>query len=179
MQSIAGGFAWVYNMNAWTPRGLFIILGWGQVGLKQEIANIVIYCYFILLYTILWCISFRDSLIAGWMRRTRETSWRQVRRVDTVHRATETVADRRGASGQGDQTAIAQGTRGQLYVQVTAHYIPVTVLHRSPQGKRSRFVFTSEFACKNHINFFLLQMYSHEIRQLIRCVFKGNIYPNY
>jgi len=54
------------------------------------------------------------------------------------------VADRRGTTGQGDQTAIAEGPRDQLYVQAAENYVPVTVLHRGPQRERSRFVFTSK-----------------------------------
>lgn len=54
------------------------------------------------------------------------------------------MADRRGATRQGDQTAVVEGPRDQLYVQAAENHVPVTVLHRSPQRKRPRFVFTSK-----------------------------------
>lgn len=68
-----------------------------------------------------------------------------MRRADTVHREAKTVADRRGATGQGDQTAVVEGTRDELYVQVAKDHVSVTVLYRSAQGKRSGFVFTSKY----------------------------------
>lgn len=54
------------------------------------------------------------------------------------------MADRRGATRQGDQTAVVEGPRDQLYVQAAENNVSVAVLHRSPQRKRSRFVFTSK-----------------------------------
>lgn len=78
------------------------------------------------------------------MRRTGTSSGRQVRRADTVHREAAAVVDRRGTAGQGDQTAIVEGARDQLYVQAAEDHVPVAVLYRSAQRKRSRFVFTSK-----------------------------------
>jgi len=86
-------------------------------------------------------------VLAGRMRRTGATSGRQVRRADPVHREAKAVADRRCATGQGDQTAIAEGPRDQLYVQAAENHVPVAVLHRGPQRERSRFVFTSKQSC--------------------------------
>lgn len=54
------------------------------------------------------------------------------------------MADRRGETGQGDQTAVVERARDQLYVQAPENHVPVAVLYRSPQGERSRFVFTSK-----------------------------------
>lgn len=78
------------------------------------------------------------------MRRTGEASWCKVWRVNTVHREAEAVVNRRGATGQGNQTAVVEGPRDELYVQATKNHVPVAVLYRSPQGKRSRFIFTSK-----------------------------------
>lgn len=179
MQFIAGGFACVYNMNAWTPRGLFITLGWGQVGLKREIANIVIYCYFISLYTILWCISFGilwsqgeceelerqvdarcDALIRSIERRRQ---WL----IDAVRQDKETK-QRSLKEHVASCTCKLQHTTSllQFCIEALKENDPVSFLQVSSRAKII-------------LIFFLLQMYSHGIRQLIRCVFKGNIYPNY
>jgi len=83
-------------------------------------------------------------ILAGRVRRTRATSGRQVRRADPIHREAETVADRRGATGQGNQTAVVEGPRDQLHVQAAENHVPAAVLHRGPQRERSRFVFASK-----------------------------------
>lgn len=76
------------------------------------------------------------------MRRTGTASGRQVRRADTVDREAETVADRHGATGQGDQTAVVERPRDELHVQTAKDHVLVAVLHRGAQGKRPRVVFT-------------------------------------
>jgi hypothetical protein len=58
-----------------------------------------------------------------------------VRRTDQVDREAEAVANRHSAAGQGDETTIVKGARGELYVQATEDHVPVAVLHRSSQGK--------------------------------------------
>lgn len=67
-----------------------------------------------------------------------------MRRVDTVHREAEAVANRHGSAGQRNQTAVVEGSRDELYVQAAEDHVLVAVLHRGSQGKRPRFVFTSK-----------------------------------
>lgn len=78
------------------------------------------------------------------MRRTGEASWCKVWRVNTVYREAEAVVNRRGATRQGNQTAVVEGPRDELYVQATKNHVPVAVLYWSPQGKWSCFIFTSK-----------------------------------
>lgn len=78
---------------------------------------------------------YSGRVFAGRMRRLGETGGREVRRADTVHRAAEAVADRRGTARQGGKTAVAEGARDRLHVQTAKDYVLVAVLYRSSQGK--------------------------------------------